>query len=185
MHEEIGHGFNNSGVLLNLAELDYAQGDYKQSEAALTKAVSIFRELGGRVSIANVQRRLAYIAARQAKYEQSLRTFQACLSVYREANDRSNMTACVIGLARLATMQGQARKAATFLSTASALLGVGSANLSLIERLEREAALDSARAQLSEAEFNTAWEEGRALSLEQAIALALEDSGREEVSAQS
>ena len=47
--------------------------------------------------------------------------------------------------------------------------------LSRADQIEHDRVVANARAQLDEATWETAWAEGRAMTLEQAIAYALED----------
>lgn len=79
--------------------------------------------------------------------------------------------ACLAGLAGVAGMQGQPERAARILGTVEALAELGAQTTTPYPiELERYVALT--RAQLDEATFAAAWEAGRALSLEQAIAEA-------------
>jgi hypothetical protein len=80
--------------------------------------------------------------------------------------------ACLAGLAGVAGMQGQPEWAARLFGAAEVLGEVLQQRPWGNHRIERERNVAIARAQLDEATFAAAWEAGRGLSLEQAIAEA-------------
>jgi hypothetical protein len=72
-----------------------------------------------------------------------------------------------------------ARRAARLLGAADALLEAsGIANAPTVHRVEIERNVAALRARLDETAFAAAWAEGRAMSLEQASAYALEEGVR-------
>jgi hypothetical protein len=64
---------------------------------------------------------------------------------------------------------------ATLLGAVDALLGSSGLSLWPADRLDYDRNLTTARARLDEASFEAAWAAGRAMSMEEAIAYALED----------
>jgi hypothetical protein len=79
----------------------------------------------------------------------------------------------VRGLAGVALAEGHTRQAAQLLAVARLLVEIGHMHPVDLDDYERDVAL--ARAQLGEAAFTAACAEGQAMSLEQAIAYALEE----------
>jgi multidrug efflux pump subunit AcrA (membrane-fusion protein) len=79
----------------------------------------------------------------------------------------------VNALGVLASAQRQARRAATLFGAQAELYEWQKFTLSLAEREEYERALASTRAALGENAFSSAWEEGRGMTLDQAVAYAL------------
>ena len=74
----------------------------------------------------------------------------------------------------LANSQHQVRRAAILFGAQDALCDWLKNTLSMAERNEYEQALASARVALGEKAFTAAWAEGQAMTLEQAVAYALE-----------
>jgi hypothetical protein len=99
------------------------------------------------------------------------------LAVSREMRSPLQSVECLEGLALVLAEQGQrpagARRAARLLGAAEATRRALGAPRPPIERAEQEATVLAARAALDEAAFATAWAEGEALSLEEAVAEAL------------
>jgi hypothetical protein len=77
----------------------------------------------------------------------------------------------LIGLARVALHRGKPGRAARLLGATEALLGP----VPPARRRELDSAAAAARAQMEATEFEVAWAEGRAMPLDQAMALALEE----------
>jgi len=75
--------------------------------------------------------------------------------------------------------QVQAKRGARILGAVDALLGAIGAVLDVDGRISYMQAIAFARAQLSTKEFEKAWAEGRVMTIEQTIALALEGSASE------
>jgi len=72
--------------------------------------------------------------------------------------------------------QKQSQRAARLLGAAEALREATGTPMTPVETTEYELTLPTVRSRLGEATFNAAWAEGRALIIEQAIALALRNS---------
>jgi hypothetical protein len=69
----------------------------------------------------------------------------------------------------------QARRAAILFGAQSGMVGYLMNILPPVERLEYEQAVACVRSTLSDDAFSTAWAEGQAMSLDQAVAYALEE----------
>ena len=76
----------------------------------------------------------------------------------------------------MAGVQGQQVRAARLLGAVEALLEATNDHVDPADRAEYDRDVAAARAQLDEATFAAAWAEGRAMTMEQAMAYALEDS---------
>ena len=77
-------------------------------------------------------------------------------------------------MAGIAATLGQAVPAACLCGAVEALREAAGAPLTGFNRIDYQRIADTARTHLDEATFAAAWAEGRAMSLEQAIAYALE-----------
>jgi hypothetical protein len=94
----------------------------------------------------------------------------------RDLNDRRGTAECLEGFAALASAMGLAGRAARLFGAAEGLReGIGAPGApSELEANRRS--VSRARKMLPEEAFAAAWAEGRAMSLEQAIAYALEEA---------
>jgi hypothetical protein len=78
------------------------------------------------------------------------------------------------GLGKIAKAQGQGQTAAQLFGADEALGETGWESSLLNERAAQEQEVTAARAELSDATFAAAWAAGRAMTLEQAVAEALQ-----------
>jgi ATP/maltotriose-dependent transcriptional regulator MalT len=108
-------------------------------------------------------------------YEHVKALCQESLQLNAVIGDRRGVAASLVGLAGLAVEQADAIHAARLLAAAEQLLNDMSAHLMFLDQLEYERHLNSVHAQLSPSTFGRVWEEGRSMSMERAIAFALED----------
>src|SRR5262249_30426994 len=99
--------------------------------------------------------------------------FAESLALHREQGNRPGVLESLAGFGALLAAQGQPRRAAILFGAIAALRAALNAAMWPAERVEYERHVAATRAQLGEATFAVAWAEGRAMTLEQAIACAL------------
>jgi hypothetical protein len=95
------------------------------------------------------------------------------VAVSHELDDRANLAWCLAGLGSAAAMGGRPARAAQLWGAAEALRQVFGARPAPAARATYERALAIAHAQLDDATFAAAWDEGQAMPLAQAIVAAL------------
>jgi predicted ATPase len=98
--------------------------------------------------------------------------FREGLTVGHELNHLYMMAHCLAGLAGVAVAEGQRLRAARLAAAAEAMCAA--APSARPELADLDAHLERVRKHLNAATFARAWEEGRAMPLEQAVAYALE-----------
>jgi hypothetical protein len=118
---------------------------------------------------------LGAVASAQGDYASALALQEESLAIKRELGDRSGIAQSLEGLAYVALALARPGRAARIWGRAERLREeIGSA-LPPRERPRYDRQVAAARAALGDdAAFDLAWREGRAQTLEQAIALALE-----------
>ncbi len=86
------------------------------------------------------------------------------------------MAECMAGLGAVAAAIQQSERAARLLAAADSLLKAIDQVIDPSDRVEFDHAVSTARMRMGEQAFDAAWAEGRGLTTEQAIGLALGDS---------
>jgi len=132
------------------------------------------RELGDKEGIATSFSGLGVLAYYQGDYAQARALHEESLAIRRELGDRRGIAECLEGLAKVACTQGRSGQAALLFGAAEALRQAIQAPLPPNERADYERHVAATRSGLSEAAFAAAWAHGQAMTLEQAIAYALE-----------
>src|SRR5262249_14319975 len=174
-----------AGALLHLGDVSRCLGDYEAAAAAYQESLGLWRELGDEWCIAGMLKDLGNTAQRRGEYRQALSLFTDSISRYRELGSRPSTTRhdqglsvrftslCLAGVAEVAAAMGQPERAAHLLGAAEAALKATDADLWPAERTDYERSATAVREAMSEETFAASWAEGHALSLEQAIHLAL------------
>jgi len=144
------------------------------ADARLRDSLAICRELGDREGSANALRHLARIAASNGNPSAARDLQEEALEICHALGDLRGVAACVEGLADLESERGQFDRACRlWAATARAREEIG-APLGASERAEHQRSVVAARSALGVSAFEGAWQQGRLMNLEQAIALALE-----------
>jgi hypothetical protein len=112
----------------------------------------------------------------RGEYEQAATYLKESLQVSRTLGFRGLLAEALEGMTWLLVAQGQATRAARLGGVAEALREALGVALHPVLHGGHDQAVAAMRAALGEAGFAAAWVEGRALPLDEAIALALEGS---------
>jgi tetratricopeptide (TPR) repeat protein len=149
------------------------QGNLVQAQSYLEEVARLNEQFITSFSSAWFQLEQGNLAYDQDDFDRASHFYRESLAFFG-AREKESCAACIEGLAAVASAQGQVARAARLWSSAAAIREAIGAPLRPIDRPRQEASLAQLRAQLGEEAFAAAWAEGRALSLEQAIAFALE-----------
>ena len=161
--------------LWQVANIMCLEGDYAQAEPMYTEALTSARALGDQRSEAHIAQELGAVAIHLGDDERATTLLAESLSSFRKWADSLGIARCLMGLADLRHVHGHMEQAARVLSFVEAWLQSNQMQLVHFDRSNYERSVTTASAQLDEATFVKAWAEGRALTMEQAIELAMSD----------
>ncbi len=167
----IAQGLNTLGVLARV------NGEYERAQAEFEALLVVVRETGEKLREAYMHHNLGVIAHRQRYYDRAEAHFRQSLDISLEHGLNHQI---IIGLGSLAgplAAKGQSERAARLQGVTEALLDVMGARWQPSEQPEYEHYIAITREQLDEAAFNASWSVGQAMSMEEAIAYALEEPG--------
>jgi non-specific serine/threonine protein kinase len=165
-----------------LGDVFFFQGDYERAQSLYEQAVTYLRELNEKNILAYSIRRLGQLALLHADYEKAIAFNKESLSLNLQVGEQRGVVACLAGFAGIAAARGQSVPAVRLLGAVESFLGTISVPQLPTDQLAYDHNVAALRAQLDEAAFNAAWVEGRVMSMEQAVAYALEQAKRLEVS---
>jgi tetratricopeptide (TPR) repeat protein len=180
---QLGDKWFTAIVLSGLGEVALRQGDYERATALEEEALVLRREIQDKWGIAVSSGNFAWIALRQGNLKGAVTLLAESLALRREIGDIGGSAWCLEKLAEIALTKGQRasasrraedfQRAARLFGAAAALRKPLGSVIDLVDQPEYERQLALLRAQLDEAAFATAWTEGQAMTLEQAIEEAL------------
>ena len=163
-------GFELSG----LGEVALRQGDYPRATELLEESLELRRQLGNKWGVGVSLGTLGWVAMREGDWNRARARLGESLDVRQEIGDKGGSAWCLERLAEVAWAQGDPEKAVRLLSAAAALrISIGSV-IDPVDQPEYQNRRNALRQELGQDRFALAWEEGRALKLEQAIAYALD-----------
>jgi len=168
---ELGYGEGLAVHLGNLAYLYLLEGDYERGSALNEEAAVLSRERGYKGGIAFALDFQGWVALLQGDHERARISYRESLNLSTELGDKMVALSSLDGLSCISAAEGASERAARLFGAGEA---VGPDLISERDAL-RAPYLAMARSQLDEASWQGAWEEGRAMSMEQAIEYALSE----------
>jgi predicted ATPase/DNA-binding SARP family transcriptional activator len=174
---ELGNRRTLISSLNNLGSVMYRQGDHDTGHGLLEEALAIGRELGDKPGIALCVHNLGRFAWDRGEYAVARSHYAESLSIERELGNKRGIAEDLEALGKVVGALGQPERAARLMGAAAAVRDAIGAPHWPVDRAEYECCLAAVRSTLDEAAFAAAWAAGRALTLEQAVADALEEPG--------
>ena len=158
----------------NIADLDRLTGNYASARVRYEELLSFSRQAGPKWVVGYITDRLGRIALAEHDYAQAVKLLRESLPELDEVHgDRANAAAKLAGLAEAFRAQGELIHAARLLGAVESEFDKG-VWLSATRAAHAQSAA-ATKAALGEAAFDAAWADGQAMTLEQAVAYALEE----------
>jgi predicted ATPase/class 3 adenylate cyclase len=164
----------------NLALIAVQQGDYEEARVRLEQSLVIFERIGGKWQAMNSLSDLATLAVLEERYDDAGRLLADTLRRALDLGSTNHISQCFDDVAAVALAGGDARAASRLLGAAAALRAQTGDESSEddytdFELRMREKTAAAARSRLAE-RFELEWEAGKTLTLDQAVALALDET---------
>jgi predicted ATPase len=141
------------------------------------ESIELFTSFGDH-RFANVARsELAHALRHAGLLDEAETAYRATIQVWLDGGNRGAIANQLESFAFLRLARGEAERAARLLGAAEAIRDVASAPMTDFEREEYDARVGELRAALGEAALATAWAVGRAMSVNDAVALARAPTG--------
>jgi predicted ATPase/class 3 adenylate cyclase/Tfp pilus assembly protein PilF len=169
LRRTLGDPLEISDSLNNLGIVTYLLGELSRARTLYEESLAIKRDLGDKWGTAGLLSNLGFVTLRQGHPADAEPLCRESLSLRRELGDRNGIAEALEGLAGVAGARGEAVRAARLFGAAEALREAIGAPIPSGEQSEHDRLVATARTGADEAAFAVAWEEGRALTLEQAM----------------
>ncbi|MBX3066031.1 MAG: tetratricopeptide repeat protein [Anaerolineae bacterium] len=157
-----------------LGEVARFGGDDQSAKRAYEECLIISQQTGETRRIRFIYSNLAFVAQHQGDHDRAIELGYKGLALAIEMNNRLELADSLAVLAGALSTSGQPRQAARLYGAWQGTMEKLEALTQPADKPEHDRNIASIRAQLDEATFSAAWEEGRALTLEQAASAALE-----------
>jgi non-specific serine/threonine protein kinase len=165
-------------TLSALARQIHRRGNPQQALKTIQEARMILDEVGKEIAATSVFDVYGRIALAQGNRSEARRQFRDGLVFQRDNKDVHFIPSLLEGLACEMALSSQSQDAIRLLGAANAIRQKNNLQMMRVEYPEYEQAISRLHAEVDEASFQTLWDEGFAMAVEEAIRFALEKGDR-------
>jgi tetratricopeptide (TPR) repeat protein len=148
------------------------RGDYASARAYLIECLPAFEQMGDVHRINMVYSELAHLDRYEGRYQEAAAAYRKTILAWQRLGHRAAVAHQLESFGFIAQRQGESGRAARLLGAADSLRGKINIPMYPAERAEYEEALEHLRSGMEAGEFDTGWNEGRAMTMEEAIEYA-------------
>lgn len=174
LYEELGTRVGLGHSLQILGEARAMQGGTAEARDAFHKSLRLLSEAGDAHCSARVRRDLGSLDLSEGDVSSARNLLREALAESARVGDKLNTAWTLEVVGRLVAVEGDPEKGAVLLGAADGLRDTISAPRIAGEELEHNAVLEELQDRLDDHSFEDAWNRGRALDGEAAVAYALE-----------
>jgi tetratricopeptide (TPR) repeat protein len=175
LFRELDHKPGIAQALNAIGEVARFGGQDDRARRAYEECLTVAHQTGETRRIQLTLQNLAFLAQRAGDHAHALDLARRSLQLAQEMNNRLETSRCLAALTGSFAASGQPELAARLLGASEAAIGSMGAFHVPEDKPEFDRSIAAVRAELDQAAFETAWAEGRKLTLEQAVALALDE----------
>jgi len=158
---------------MGLAQQKLKKGAVSEALRHLDNTISIFSERGDKYRLMGFQTDFAHILRKQGKIQEALTIYQRTILLWQDFGHRAAVAHQLECFALIAIKQNHLPRAVKLLAVAEALREVSNSVRTPTEQKEFEEARSKLQSQMEKEVFEKAWNEARAMTMEQAIELAI------------
>ena len=173
---QVGDQTTEENILMISGVLAYWQGNYPRAHTYYKEVIQLSEKLGDHLIGIWVHVYMAYTLLRQGAIGQARELFEECIQRAYKAGWRINLIFAVEGIASLNVNQGQSERAAQLFAWTNAMRENMGDSRPPVEQASVEKDLAVIHSKIDDLEFTHLSAAGRAMTMEQAIALALEEN---------
>jgi predicted ATPase/Tfp pilus assembly protein PilF len=170
----IGENWLISFILNNYGEIARTECDYQKAQNYYEESEKLLREMGDKGDLARLVHNLGCVAWHKQEMDGAEERFVESLAMFIKLGNQRGIAECLASIAGLWAEKRKIIPATKLLSAAQALLDDTGAHWWPADRVEVEQNLKKLQESMNPAQFKAAWEQGRKMKLEAAIAFAQE-----------
>ncbi len=176
--QELGDQNRIAIALDHLGLVAMYQGEHATAQARFEESLTMQQALGGDVTVETVLFNLGYNELRRGNPGQAFAYLQQGIALSLKKGQKEDLVACLEGVATLAGLYGgnleRKAKAIRLFGVAAALRSMLGIVRPPMHRSLYEWSMAVIHAQVDDAAFAAAWAEGQAMTLEEAVAYAID-----------
>lgn len=176
---EVGDAVFTAFSLHNLAHAARFQGNFARADDLLDESLTLLKGLAGGPAagpIAEVVTTTGLVALERQDFQSAERAFRESLVLVRQAGVRYIVGTLLEGIAAVAAGMGRAERSVRLSSAAHAARSALGTPIWPAYRSRHDAAVTTLRSTLGQEEFARVWDTGGVMSIEEALAFALQEN---------
>jgi predicted ATPase/class 3 adenylate cyclase len=174
LSRDLGGADLMGAFLISLGDEYLLEGNPERTTELNEEAAELYRGRGRKGALQVALNNLGWAALIRSDLQGSEALFMQSLVLCREMGDKLTGSECIEGFACAAVTKGEAERAARLFGAAEALREAAGYQQAIRARSLREPYLAAARSKVDGAAWTIAWENGRSMTFEDAVAYALE-----------
>ncbi|MDO9084777.1 MAG: LuxR C-terminal-related transcriptional regulator [Anaerolineaceae bacterium] len=168
-----GDAFRIAHTLNFLGDLSRCEQSYPEAQNSYEKSAVLLRELGAQHDLASILFNLGFTYLNQDEIKKSQTLFKESMTIHLSQQNKPGMIECLIGFAACAVKSGLFRSGIRLFAASMAISGQKDISRWLTTQKEVEKYFGIAQSKLLKKELQDEQLAGRIMSLEQAIAYAM------------
>jgi tetratricopeptide (TPR) repeat protein len=160
-------------ALNSLGELARITGNYELSTHFYNESMQLHQEMGNNMAVAMMLGNLGEVALHEKDYPRAKCLFNQTLEMARQLENPRIFLGCLEGFARVAAYAGRYKQAALLFGSAQESHEASGIIRDPADEMEYNLCIEYAREHLDPATFNSAWAEGKKMSVNEAIEFAV------------
>jgi tetratricopeptide (TPR) repeat protein len=151
------------------------RNDYAAARAHFEESVSVYQEIGATFNVILEKSNLAHLERQVGNYARALEYYRETIVAFRDIAQTGAVSHQLECFGFIALAQNQNERALQLFAAANALREQDGTPMTPDEQTYFDAQLKGLRAKMDSMEFDALWSQGRAMTMEQAIAVALDE----------
>ncbi len=161
-------------MMLGVGMVAKYRGKFDTSRESLASSLPLFHEMGDMHRVSMIKSEYAHMDRYEGQIEKAENAYRETIIEWQKLGHRAAVANQLECLAFIAKMREQPERAAKLLGAAEILREKINIQMSQFERIEYDQHVADLKNGLDEKTFRSLWAEGRAMTMEQAIELALQ-----------
>jgi tetratricopeptide (TPR) repeat protein len=173
---QLGDHINEGSVLLGYGRLAFAQANYPLARAYYEESIALDEMSGDTFDSQWTRANMAYAALKEGDMAQARKLFELSIQGFQEINNAVGVVYAIEGLASLHCSQNHPQSAACLFGWADAMRAKIGDPRPPAEQADMDKDIAACLAKLGEVVFSDEYDAGKSMTLDAAVALALEEN---------
>jgi hypothetical protein len=170
-----GYRWTTSMSAYGLARVAGAIGDLETARAKFLESANIANEFGNKRIVYSSHSELAHVLREHGEIDEPLNIYRELLPKWKDLGHRAAVAHELECIAFILSKKGDIQRAAQLLGAAEALREVIDSSMTTLEQAEYDREVSALRSKMNEIDFEKAWNEGREMTMDEAIENAFRD----------